>query len=156
MVKWEYLSISAKYGGEPEELRVKRVDGKAIPNWESSGKPLYDYIKELGIQGWELVSEVHDTNLGGAKWKYWGFWIDSDMKEIKIDNKVYKGWPGVIDLMNENGEKSWEMVTASPESGVSAGGGPFATMGKLPWLFVFKQLWSRDVHILRFKRLMDS
>ncbi len=56
MQKWEYLRVTQGY--IPNSMpRPRNVNGKELPNWEK-GSSIYEFIDQLGEQGWELVATV--------------------------------------------------------------------------------------------------
>ena len=61
MTKWEYLII------QPSEHRnVDKpwtVNGRELRNWKK-GPDIYDYINQLGDEGWELVNVASAAYIG--------------------------------------------------------------------------------------------
>ena len=62
MTKWEYLQVIPSY--RKNTLRPTWVNGEMLPDWASEPQ-FFDYLKQLGDQGWELVTVVKvSTNPG--------------------------------------------------------------------------------------------
>ena len=70
MQKWEYrFVIVEKYGKGifgfvlPSDIswKVRYVNGKTVQNW--TDVTLYNYLEEVGKQGWELVSMAPHMNI---------------------------------------------------------------------------------------------
>lgn len=67
MQRWEYLEIRTVH--EDQNLRVLRVNGRDVFSGEKGGifgnknirLYLYDYLKKIGLQGWEIVSMSMDS-----------------------------------------------------------------------------------------------
>jgi len=57
MQKWEYLVLISYGDLSKEDARLHILNGKSFGK---DHELFYPYIKELGEQGWELVS-VHDN-----------------------------------------------------------------------------------------------
>ena len=56
MAKWEYLIILASNTvGSANRLAPQVKNGQLIKNWQK-GPDIYEYINELGKEGWELVA----------------------------------------------------------------------------------------------------
>ncbi|MBN1563563.1 MAG: hypothetical protein JXA10_06985 [Anaerolineae bacterium] len=56
MTKWEYLVVLASNtGGSENRLAPQIENGRLIKNWQK-GPDIYEYMNELGAQGWELVA----------------------------------------------------------------------------------------------------
>jgi hypothetical protein len=53
VTKWEYLQVIPSY--RKNTLRPTWVNGQMLPNW-TSGPEFFDYLRQLGDQGWELVT----------------------------------------------------------------------------------------------------
>jgi hypothetical protein len=115
MQTWEYLSMTARWGGEGGLLRPRSVDGNVLPDWEV-GPRLEDYIRELGGQGWELISEWFDSNTAtGTTWKYTWLWAN-EWEKMTIKDHTYEGMKGYFDYINQLGQDCWELVSAAPRS----------------------------------------
>jgi hypothetical protein len=54
--KWEYLIVSSAY--DKGNDKAKRVNGQELQNWKRTD--LYEYINQLGEEGWELVGYSAD------------------------------------------------------------------------------------------------
>lgn len=54
MQKWEYLTLEMDLGIADSKSRTKFLNGEHIPAKDQ--KPFHSFLKELGVQGWELVS----------------------------------------------------------------------------------------------------
>jgi hypothetical protein len=52
-VEWEYLFLTTGVAGGI--LRPHTQDGRELDNWRKS-PPVYEYVHELGAQGWEMVN----------------------------------------------------------------------------------------------------
>ena len=63
MQKWEYMFVVPEH--ERDYLRPRYVNGQELPNWKK-GQTIYEYMNQLGEQGWELVSAPYTatTNTG--------------------------------------------------------------------------------------------
>lgn len=48
---WEYLFLEVEGAWNP---RVRYQNHQEVPNWRQ-GPPLYEYVNQLGAEGWELV-----------------------------------------------------------------------------------------------------
>ncbi len=56
MKKWEYVIIqAANTGGTENRLAAQIQNGQLIPKWQK-GPDIFEYINDLGEQGWELVA----------------------------------------------------------------------------------------------------
>jgi hypothetical protein len=53
MQKWDYKTVKLQAGGGGYKFEV---DGQA--DRDNSEKPLTDFLKELGAEGWELVAST--------------------------------------------------------------------------------------------------
>lgn len=142
MQKWEYLSLTACRAGDGDWHPYYMNDDK-VSNWEKS-PTLHNTINALGEEGWELVSEHFDPNRAGTKWKYHYLWVSPDWKELKTQDKVYKGMDGHIEFINEIGKNYWELATASIETTNSGYRGN--------WLLLYKSPTEDPILRLRFKR----
>jgi hypothetical protein len=100
MQAWDYLTVSARWGGVGNLLRPKMVNGNTLAEWEA-GLPLGDYICGLGEQGWELVSEWYDPNsntAAGVCWQYSWLWTDEAWQKVLIDGRTYEGMAGYLSI----------------------------------------------------------
>jgi hypothetical protein len=53
MQKWEYLFVDAL--GDGKVLRPFCMNGQELRDWKK-GANLYDFVNQLGEQGWELIA----------------------------------------------------------------------------------------------------
>ena len=51
-------------GGKPWSLRVQTIDGQKVDDWER-GPTLYETMRQLGEEGWELIQAPLDTAPAG-------------------------------------------------------------------------------------------
>ena len=142
MQKWEYLSLTANRASDGD-WHPRFVNETEVSNWEKS-PTLHNYISTLGNENWELISEHFDPNSSGTKWRYHWLWVKRDWKELKTQEKTYKGLEGHLELMNEIGKNCWELTTATVET--TSGG----YIGD--WLFLYKTPVENPILRLRFKR----
>ena len=56
MQRWLYLL--AEFGSTRELWRLRTEDGLAQVDWKKGGPILFDYLKDQGHAGWELVTAV--------------------------------------------------------------------------------------------------
>lgn len=54
MQKWEYIEITAPRRDDNMSVRIYRNGNEVVP--ESMTSVLYEYLNELGNEGWELVN----------------------------------------------------------------------------------------------------
>jgi hypothetical protein len=143
MQKWEYLSLVADLDSK-HYWHPKVIDGKEIENWEK-GADLSQYIKQLGDEGWELISEHLDNLVHYKQWEYMKIMPDRDWKEIKTPyGTCYEGIDGYFEYINDLGKKGWELASTTVESyfgGVSD-----------RYILIFKRLRVHKILRLRFKR----
>jgi hypothetical protein len=60
MQQWEYLVLDVDHvskGLTSLGWKVSHVNGREIPNWKN-GVLYFEYINQLGAQGWELVDTI--------------------------------------------------------------------------------------------------
>lgn len=155
---WEYLTISARWGGSGNLLRPRSINGNTLPTWEE-GPPLADYICELGKEGWELVSEWYDHNANtaaGVCWQYSWLWTDEAWQKVTIGNRTYEGMEGYFEYIGQMGKERWELVSAAPQSLSVADPNVqlYDSQAKYfgPWLLIFKKPVDESAVNLRFKR----
>jgi hypothetical protein len=162
MQAWDYLTVSARWGGVGNLLRPKMVNGNTLAEWEA-GLPLGDYICGLGEQGWELVSEWYDPNsntAAGVCWQYSWLWTDEAWQKVLIDGRTYEGMAGYFEYISQMGKDRWELVSAAPQSLSVADPNTqlYSTQAKYfgKWLLIFKRPTDESSVTLRFKRLRQS
>jgi hypothetical protein len=51
MAKWEYQEFETEY------YQVDRINGKT----QSEKKFVWQYLNQIGLNGWEIVSMIYDT-----------------------------------------------------------------------------------------------
>ena len=146
MVRWEYMTVIAAHdAGEESEWRPVRLDGEELKDWQA-GPTLYDFINELGRDGWELVSEWQ-MDISPDEWEYNWLWADKDFKKMKLESgKTYEGMAGHREYMDTMGSRGWQLVTTTHEVGYSG--------SSLGWLLLFerRQVPPEWYIRLRFKR----
>ena len=54
MKKWEYIEVTAPMREDGKSVRIYLNGKEAVP--ESVSSKLYDYLNELGQEGWEMVN----------------------------------------------------------------------------------------------------
>ncbi len=54
MKKWEYLEITAPMRGDGKSVRIYRNGEEA--HSESMSSALYEYLNQLGAEGWEMIN----------------------------------------------------------------------------------------------------
>jgi hypothetical protein len=56
MKKWEYMIVIAAHtGGKNNRLAPQIVNDQVLKNWRK-GPSIYEYLNQVGDDGWELVS----------------------------------------------------------------------------------------------------
>jgi hypothetical protein len=63
MQKWEYLFVVAEHGRH--NWHPRRVNGQELRDWEK-GPTISEYANQLGMEGWELVSNYCYDKAGKA------------------------------------------------------------------------------------------
>lgn len=150
---WDYLTVSARWGGAGNLLRPHMVNGKALAEWATE-LPLSDYIRRLGEQGWELVSEWYDPNsstAAGVCWQYHWFWTDEKWQKLTVGDRTYEGTQGYYEYISMLGRDRWELVSAASQTFTVAN--PNERLDHSgPWLLIFKKPVDESSVTLRFKR----
>ena len=54
MQEWQYLVLTMDLAGG-DRMRARWKNHAEIPNWKQ-GPEFYDYLDQLGIEGWEMVT----------------------------------------------------------------------------------------------------
>jgi hypothetical protein len=150
MQKWEYMFASARFRND--QWRVEQIDGVQRSGWEN-GQTLRECLNELGGQGWELISQERETVT--TKWKYNYVWVHGNWKKLEVTDaqgkkQTYESTEGIFRYINELGNRGWEAVSASAESGNARGD------WRGEWLFVFKRSEHDKTIILRLKRPVEQ
>jgi len=57
MQKWEYLFLVASWH---DDWKIETANGANIQNWEY-GPTMYEYLNQLGEQGWEIINTHYHT-----------------------------------------------------------------------------------------------
>ena len=58
MQQWEYKFLIASWH---DGWKIEMVNGETLTDWEY-GLSMYDYLNQLGAQGWEIVSMQYFTS----------------------------------------------------------------------------------------------
>jgi len=75
MKKWEYMIVRALFNYEPqgprglENAKVLTVNDKSLAEWHpfrfpTGGENLFNFLKEAGINGWELINLTDSSGEG--------------------------------------------------------------------------------------------
>ena len=64
MDTWEYLFLSAYPAGGTH--KVTRLNGDTLANWQE-GPSVYEYIEQMGGEGWEMVSATYLPFMGNIE-----------------------------------------------------------------------------------------
>ena len=62
MTKWEYLQVKPNHA---RGLRPQWINGQMLPDWHK-GPEFFDYLEQLGDQGWELVTVTKVSSSPGT------------------------------------------------------------------------------------------
>lgn len=63
---WEYLCASFQYyKGEPPAWRARFENGRELDDW-FIGPPLDEYLRQMGVEGWELCAASAGERMHGA------------------------------------------------------------------------------------------
>lgn len=54
--QWEHLTFTAAYSGSDFLGVVKMYDDQELPDWKNKKWYVYHALKQLGEQGWELIT----------------------------------------------------------------------------------------------------
>jgi hypothetical protein len=63
MQKWEHLSVVFSTDGVGKTMWARFINNQELTDWKN-GPTMQDYIRQLGEEGWELVT----IETGGLFW----------------------------------------------------------------------------------------
>ena len=87
MSQWEYLFLSAEWA---DYWRPRWTNQRELDRWEQ-GPPLAQFLQQLGVQGWELVSGAPVTLVSGSSAS--GSEIATDYSSLELFFKRPKSSP---------------------------------------------------------------